>query len=52
MSDKQRESDLDESFESTDAPELNNVAKTNEKLAEAHIGTETEAQAETPAPPS
>ena len=51
MSDEQRESDLDESFESTDAPELNNVAKTNEKLAEAHIDTETEAQAETPALP-
>ena len=51
MSDKQRESDLDASFESTDAPELNNVAETNERLVEAHIGTETEAQAETPALP-
>ena len=51
MSDKQHERDLDESFESTDAPELNNIAETNEKLAEAHIGTETEAQAETPALP-
>lgn len=51
MSDKQHERDLDESFESTDAPELNNVAETNEKLAKAHSGTETEAQAETPALP-
>lgn len=51
MSDDQRESDSGASFESTDAPELNNAAETNEKLAEAHIGTETEAQAETPALP-
>lgn len=51
MSDDQRESDLDASFESADAPELNNAAETNEKLAEAHIDTETEAQAETPALP-
>ena len=51
MSDEQHERDLDESLESTDAPELNNIAETNEKLAEAHSGTETEAQAETPALP-
>lgn len=51
MSDEQHERDLDESLESTDAPELNNVAETNEKLAEAHIDTETEAQAETRALP-
>lgn len=51
MSDKQRESDLDETFESADAPELNNVGETNERLVEAEIGTETEAQAETPALP-
>lgn len=51
MSDDQRESDSGASFESTDAPELNNAAETNEKLAEAEIGTETEAQAETPALP-
>ena len=51
MSDKQHESDLDESFESTDAPELNNVVESSEKLTEAHSGTETEAQAETPALP-
>lgn len=51
MSDKQHGRDLNESLESADAPELNNVAETNEKLAEAHIGTETEAQAETPALP-
>ena len=40
MSDDQRESDLDAPFESAGAPELNNVAETNEKLAEAHSGTE------------
>lgn len=51
MSDKQHGRDLDKLFESTDAPELNNVAETNEKLAKAHSGTETEAQAETPALP-
>lgn len=51
MSDDQRESDLDETFESADAPELNNVAETNERLVEAEIGTETEAQAKTPALP-
>lgn len=51
MSDKQHERGLDDSFELTDTPELNNVAETNEKLAKAHIGTETEAQAETPALP-
>ena len=51
MSDDQRESDLDETFESADAPELNNVAETNERLVEAEIDTETEAQAETPALP-
>lgn len=51
MSDDQRESDSDASFESADAPELNNATETNEKLAEAHIGTETEAQAEMPALP-
>lgn len=51
MSDEQHERDLDESLESTDVPELNNIAETNEKLAEAHSGTETAAQAETPALP-
>lgn len=51
MSDKQHERDLDESFESTDAPELNSIAETSEKLAEAHLGTETEAQAEKSALP-
>lgn len=51
MSDKQHGRDLNESLESADAPELNNVAETNEKLAEAHSGTETEAQAKTPALP-
>lgn len=51
MSDKQHERGLDDSLELTDAPELNNVAETDERLVEADIDTETEAQAETPALP-
>lgn len=51
MSDKQHERGLDDSLELTDAPELNNVAETDERLVEADIDTETEAQAATPAFP-
>lgn len=51
MSDKQHERGLDDSLELTDTPELNNVAETDERLVEADIDTETEAQAETPALP-